>query len=69
VLLTETIKKAEEFEIDSYFREAVTETTDSIKWWQQNKFKYPNLYRLVKRYVCIPATSCPSEKILQKLER
>jgi hypothetical protein len=53
-------------EIDSYFREAVTETIDSIKWWQQNKFKYPNLYRLVKRYVCIPATSCPSERIFSK---
>ena len=37
-------------ELDSYFREAVTETTDSIKLWQQNKFKYPNLYRLVKKY-------------------
>ena len=60
-------------EIDSYFREAVLETKSGdskneniLKWWQQNKFRFPNLYKLVKKYLCIPATSCSSERIFSK---
>ncbi len=62
-------------QIDAYFRETSVEKHDILEWWQQNKFKqkqykFTNIYQLVKKYLCIPATSCPSERVFSdgKLE-
>ena len=34
----------------------------SLTWWYENKSRYPNLCKLTLYYLCIPATSVPSEQ-------
>ena len=34
-----------------------------LSWWQHNQKQYPNLFKLVKSHLHIPATSVPSERI------
>ncbi|KAK0138123.1 Zinc finger BED domain-containing protein 1 [Merluccius polli] len=36
---------------------------DPLSWWRQNSNAYPRLSVLVKKYLCIPATSSPSERL------
>merc|ERR1711867_175041 len=39
------------------------EDTNILKWWKCNRGLFPNLFKLVKVYLHIPATSVPSERI------
>ncbi|CAM4661415.1 unnamed protein product [Leuciscus chuanchicus] len=50
-------------EIDSYCKEAlVSLSACPLKWWKDNAGRYPILSSLAKTYLCIPATSVPSER-------
>ena len=40
---------------------------DPLGYWKINRFKYPNLIKLVKKYLCIPATSTESERTFSNL--
>ena len=42
--------------------EASKPTFDVLKWWFSNKETLPDLCLLVKQFLCIPATSTPSER-------
>lgn len=53
-------------EIDAYFKESVIKKDDILDWWRNNKLRFPNLFRLIKKYLCIPATGCPSERVFSK---
>lgn len=59
-------------ELDNYLKQPIslkksdTDFGDILDWWEKNKFSFPNLYRLTKKYLCIPATSCPCERIFSK---
>jgi len=39
---------------------------DPLKWWSSRKQIYPRLYEIVKRRLCVPATSVPSERVFSK---
>nr|CAH7720965.1 unnamed protein product [Callosobruchus chinensis] len=39
---------------------------DPLKWWQARGLLYPQLADLAKKYLCVMATSVPSERIFSK---
>ena len=39
------------------------EEYDSFAWWATNRAQYPILYKMAMKYLSIPATSVPSERL------
>lgn len=53
-----------ELEVAEYKKELpVSATENPLIWWRINSAKYPYLSLLAKKYLCIPATSVPSERV------
>jgi hypothetical protein len=59
-------------ELDNYLKQPIClkkddkDPVDVLEWWERNKFCFPNLYRLTAKYLSIPSTSCPCERIFSK---
>jgi hypothetical protein len=43
--------------------EKVSVLEDPLKEWAKKASEYPNVARLARRYLCVPATTAPSERI------
>ena len=56
-----------EIEIDNYLNDIITptspEATDVYQWWCINQHSFPILSRIARKYLSIPATSVPSERL------
>ncbi|XP_055082535.1 E3 SUMO-protein ligase ZBED1-like isoform X2 [Periophthalmus magnuspinnatus] len=54
-------------EIQRYLKEQhIPRCEDPLKYWESHKIQYPNLWRLAQKYLCIPASSVPCERIFSK---
>jgi len=65
--LSTTERDKKEHEVLSYLDEnEISLINDPLKWWNENKNRYPNVAKLATLILCIPATSVESERIFSK---
>ena len=51
-------------EFDNYLKLTPLKSCDNcLEWWSHNSLHFPNLAKLAKRYLCVPATSVPAEQV------
>ena len=41
-------------------------SANALEWWQAHCQEFKKLSRLSKKYLCVPATSVPSERLFSK---
>lgn len=59
-----TLKDALEAELNTYLlTPPIDKEEDPLAWWKVHKLSFPHLARLARKYLCIPATSSPSERL------
>lgn len=52
-----------ESELERYLKHPVRKSDcDTKKWWSENSEVYPSLFRLFRKFSCVPATSAGSER-------
>lgn len=60
-----TLKDAVEAELNTYMlTPPIDKEEDPLAWWKLHKLSFPRLARLARKYLCIPATSSPSERLI-----
>ena len=42
---------------------------DPLKWWKDNRMKYPYVANISRKFLAIPATSAPSERVWSRAAR
>jgi len=58
------LEQVVEAELSSYLMSpAIDSEEDPLAWWRIHKVSYPKLSKVARRYLCIPATSSPSERL------
>nr|XP_023693139.1 zinc finger BED domain-containing protein 4-like isoform X1 [Paramormyrops kingsleyae] len=59
-----TRREVTEKELSSYLQSPNVESdTDPLKWWKEHETLFPALSHLAKKYLLVPATSSPSERV------
>nr|XP_055069962.1 E3 SUMO-protein ligase ZBED1-like [Misgurnus anguillicaudatus] len=60
----QTVKEKVEAELTTYLLgPEVDPDTDQLEWWKQHQPNFTRLSRLARKYLAIPATSAPSERV------
>lgn len=54
---------SKEFEHYASLPAVADKNCDPLEWWRKQMTSYPYIARLARRYLCVPATSCPSERV------
>ncbi len=53
-----------EAELNSYLLTPVIDGEDDpLAWWKVHKINFPRLCKIACKYLCVPATSAPSERL------
>ena len=51
-------------EVRRYFEEQnIERSKDPPEWWKNNSVRFLKLHRVAKKYLCIPGSSVPSERL------
>ena len=51
-------------EVESYLKErAIDRKEPPLRWWKENQNRFPLISRVAKRYLTIPITSTPAERV------
>ena len=57
-------RQAIEAELNTYLQTLDADSeADPLAWWKVHAVSFPRVSCLAKRYLCIPATSSPSERV------
>ncbi|CAG7667366.1 unnamed protein product, partial [Allacma fusca] len=54
-------------ELDTYLEMKISAATDPLDFWRTHQKQFPNLARLAKLYLAIPATSASVERLFSEL--
>src|SRR5215469_980524 len=49
-------------ELSDYMNIVVDKETDILKFWCENRIKFPKLFKIFLKVLSVPATSCASER-------
>lgn len=53
-----------ETELSAYLQSVDADSeSDPLQWWKTHEEMFPNLKNVAKKYLCMPATSSPSERL------
>ncbi|XP_051805338.1 E3 SUMO-protein ligase ZBED1-like isoform X1 [Acanthochromis polyacanthus] len=59
-----SIQQAVEAELSSYLVSPLQDSEENpLDWWRQHHAHFPTLSKVAKKYLCVPATSSPSERV------
>ncbi|CAM4277049.1 unnamed protein product [Leuciscus chuanchicus] len=59
----ESLQTAVEKEMQSYLMiPEIDSDTDPLSWWKAQEVNFPRIGKLARKYLCIPASSSPSER-------
>lgn len=51
-------------ELNSYLLSpSIDSEEDPLKWWRLHQINFPRMSMVAKKYLCVPATSSPSERV------
>lgn len=64
---TPTTPSHHKSQTENYFEESVAErTVTAIEWWKLNAYWFPDLARMARNYMSVPASSVPSEQLFSR---